>query len=1331
MCRLDPNPGRRGKQFERICQWFLTHDPLYAHELRKVWLWDEWPGRWGADAGIDIVAEDRGGHLWAIQAKAYDEATTVTRRDVDTFLAESGRPDFSFRLLIATTNRIGQTARRTIEGQEKQASLLLLGDLEAAAVDWPASPSQLQLHPGRLAPKRPRSYQREAIDKVMNGFRETDRGQLIMACGTGKTLTSLFVNEEVAAERTLVLLPSLSLLSQTLSEWTANSAVEFDFLPVCSDKTVAALDTVVATTSDLGIPVTTAPDEIATFLREGSGPRVIFATYQSSPEIAKAFGVGSVPSFDLVIADEAHRCAGRTSSGFATVLNNDAIPAQRRLFMTATPRYFTGRIRHEAREADFEIASMDDEAVFGPVFHRLDFAESIKRGLLTDYRVVVVGVDDANYLEWARGGRFVTVDGTTVTDARTLAGQIGLIKAMRRYDLRRTITFHSRVRRAREFARSLPEMISWLPVSERPEGNMLVDYASGEMPTGRRHTLLQRLSKLNDNERGLLANVRCLAEGVDLPSLDSVAFVDPRQSEVDIVQAVGRAIRLATDKTIGTIVIPVFVTSDEDPIAALDNSAFKTVWDVVKALRSHDDELGEELDGLRQQLARSGQSLYRPKKLVIDLPERVGDDFARAFDVRLVEQTTANWEFWFGLLTQFVDQHGDACVPHSYRVGNHRLGTWVSKQRSRQSAGTLDTAREQRLQSLPGWTWAPRTDSWEEGLAQLLEYVEHHSSARVAAAYITASGYPLGPWVNAQRTNRVKGRLDAAREHRLEAVAGWSWNALADQWEEGFGRLLQYVEQHGDARVPPSFTVDGFRLGLFVSNKRHFYARGTLDSDRAHRLEALPGWAWSPRTDAWEEGFVRLLEYVDLHGDARVPASYMIEDYRLGIWVSAQRGKHAENALSADREHRLRDLPGWTWGPVTELWEEGFSRLLEYIERHGDTRVPASYTIEGYQLGSWVSRQRSVYAMGTLDADRARRIECLDGWAWDLKAAQWEEGFTCLLGYVERHGNARVPAASLFEGYRLGSWINGQRTRRAKGTLEAERERRLEALTGWTWDARATQWEEGFSHLLVYVERHGDARVPSSYAIDGFQLRSWVGTQRTNHAKGTLDADRARRLQALPGWTWDLKVDQWETGYARLLAYVERHGDARVLQSYQVDGFQLGPWVATQRTNRVKGTLDADRERRLQALPGWTWDGRIDRWEEFFSKLLDYVGYHRHARVPYLYKVDGYQLGAWVATQRAKYVSGTIDADRRRRLDTLPGWSWSARNDQWEEGFGHLLDYVERHGDPQVPPTFEFDGFRLGAWVAKQRSMQANGALDADRERRLMVISGWTWKGQR
>jgi predicted helicase len=647
--RLDLDPRVRGKQFEHVCKWFLTNDPTYKNTLRRVWLWSEWTGRWGGDSGIDLVAEDYDGRLWAIQAKAYAPENTVTKADVDKFLAESSRAVFSYRLLIATTDKLHHVARRTINDQEKQVAIVGLSDLLTSEVNWHTSPLDMRPSP---PPKRakPREHQREAIRDVVKGFTKSNRSQLIMACGTGKTLTSLFIKEKLDAERVLVLVPSLSLLKQTMQVWRVNAKVPFDALPVCSDETVGRSeeDAAVAHTSELGVPVTTDPSEIAAFLRRRSGPHVVFSTYQSSPQIAAAFALGRVPAFDLVVADEAHRVAGLESSDFATVLDLKAIKAQRRLFMTATPRYFTGRVLKAAQDADLEVASMDDETKFGTVFHRLTFGEAIKRDLLTDYQVAVVGVDNDTYGKWAEKGILVTRDGKKITDARTLAGQIGLAKAMRKYDLHRTISFHSRVARAREFAAEMPEVIAWMPARQRPKGALWSSYASGEMTAGERHVRLQYLSRLGDGERGLLTNARCLSEGVDVPTLDGVAFIDPQQSEVDIVQAVGWAIRKSADKNVGTIVIPVFIDTNEDPEIALDDSAFKPVWDVIKAMRAHDDELGRELDSIRRELGRQRGQVRLPGKIHLDLPARVSSDFARAFDVRLVEQTTATWEFYFG-----------------------------------------------------------------------------------------------------------------------------------------------------------------------------------------------------------------------------------------------------------------------------------------------------------------------------------------------------------------------------------------------------------------------------------------------------------------------------------------------------------------------------------------------------------------------------------------------------------------------------------------------------------------------------------------------------------
>ncbi|MGO9157758.1 helicase associated domain-containing protein, partial [Mycobacterium sp.] len=480
------------------------------------------------------------------------------------------------------------------------------------------------------------------------------------------------------------------------------------------------------------------------------------------------------------------------------------------------------------------------------------------------------------------------------------------------------------------------------------------------------------------------------------------------------------------------------------------------VWDVIKALRSHDDRLGEQLDILRQQLAQGGK-IRRPGPIILDLPVTVGSDFARAFDVRLVEQTTASWEFSFGVLEQFVEHNGHACVPKSYMVGRYRLGGWVQTQRGFHARGTLDADHERRLQDLPGWTWDP----------------------------------------------------------------------YADRWEEGFSRLQYYVEHNGDARVPKSYTVGGYLLGAWVHKQRGLHAKGTLDADRERRLQDLPGWTWDTLDDRWEEGFSRLLDYVEHNGDAHVPQSYRVDGYWLGNWVAIQRTLHAKGTLHADREHRLEDLPGWTWDPYADRWEEGFSRLLDYVEHHGDARVPRDYiTADDYKLGGWAAEQRRCYAEGTLEADRADRLQKLTGWIWNLQADKWEEGFRRVLHYLEQNNGAYPPQSYKdADGYRVGAWINLQRDNHAKGILDAEREHRLkEDLPGWSWDPHADQWEGGFRRLLHYIEQNGHARVPAAYvADDGYRLGAWVATQRLKHTKGTLDTDRKHRLQELPGWKWKVR----------------------------------------------------------------------------------------------------------------------------------------------------------------------------------------------------------------
>ncbi|MBM4012976.1 MAG: DEAD/DEAH box helicase, partial [Planctomycetes bacterium] len=470
-------------------------------------------------------------------------------------------------------------------------------------------------------------------------------------CGTGKTLTGLWIHERLKSRRTLLLVPSISLVQQNLREWGRHAKEDFDFLVVCSDESVASdlEDPALRYIAELGIDVTTDPREIAAFLaKRRRRPAVVISTYQSSDRVSSGQRRAK-KSFDLALCDEAHRLVGDMRGKFATVLDDRKIRCRRRLFMTATPRYFTQRARQRAADQDLEVASMDDPATFGPEFHVLKFFDAITAKptpLLTDYRVVVIGVTNAEAARWVEAGKLVRTREGAETDARTLAAQIGLAKAMRKYDLRRVITFHRSIRRASRFVDadrrdSLPAIVKTLRPASRPTGKLWARHISGETPASKRASMLRALAELPSDTRGLISNCACLGEGVDVPALDGIAFIDPKGSMVDIIQAVGRVIRLSPDKTVGTIVIPVFIDESSNAEHAVEQSAFEPVWQVLKALRAHDARLADELDALRTSAGSQGRGRIRlPHNVMLDVPTLTLGDFEQAFYVRAIQAAT-------------------------------------------------------------------------------------------------------------------------------------------------------------------------------------------------------------------------------------------------------------------------------------------------------------------------------------------------------------------------------------------------------------------------------------------------------------------------------------------------------------------------------------------------------------------------------------------------------------------------------------------------------------------------------------------------------------------
>jgi len=662
--RHDAQKNAYGADFEWICIWYLQNAPQYRGKFRRVCRFMDWEERWGPDNGTDVIAITHENEVWAIQAKCYRPDRSIPKNEINKFLSDTANRQVANRLLIATTDNIGPNARRVLRRQEKPVGEVLRGHLITAQLTWPRKI-------GGKAPKQkrwsPKAHQRVAIRKVVAGFRKHNRGQLIMACGTGKTLTGLWIHERLKSRRTLLLVPSISLAQQNLQEWGRHARDDFDCLVVCSDESVgpSVADTPMRHVAEMGIDPTTDHEKIAAFLtKRRRRPAVVIATYHSSDRISAGQRL-SGKTFELALCDEAHRLVGRSDQKFAPILNDRNIKAKRRLFMTATPKRIADGTAKAIRAADLEPVSMDDAELFGPEFHRLDFSDAISATppLLTDYRVVVIGVTKKEAAEWVDRGQLVRTKQGTETDARTLASQIGLAKAIQKYDLRRLITFHRSILRAEQFVSpdrqdSFPAIAKNLGPSKKPSGKLWAKHISGNTPASTRASTLRALKELPDNTRGIVSNCACLGEGVDVQALDGIAFIDPKRSLIDIIQAVGRVIRKSDNKTVGTIVVPVFIDETSDANNALEQSAFSTVWQVLKALRAHDQRLAVELDTIRTNIRKTEtRHIQLPGNVVLDIPSILLDDFEQAFYVKAVEQTTLKPPLTIEDILDWADQH--------------------------------------------------------------------------------------------------------------------------------------------------------------------------------------------------------------------------------------------------------------------------------------------------------------------------------------------------------------------------------------------------------------------------------------------------------------------------------------------------------------------------------------------------------------------------------------------------------------------------------------------------------------------------------------------------
>lgn len=748
----------KGYRFERLMQAYLKTTTLYANLFDEVWLWTEFPFHdqfGGKDTGIDLVARTVEGEYWAIQCKCYAANAFINKPDVDTFLStsgkrfetESGMTGFVQRLWISTTNKWNSTAEQTIRNQNPPVTRLNLIDLENDDVDWNSLEQGIFGMASRSKPFTIREHQQQAIDQTHAYFKIDEatgqpahtRGKLIMACGTGKTFTSLRIAENETGGRGLVLflVPSIALLGQTLRSWLQQALEPMMAVCICSDPQVSKQaeknDNDTTSVVDLALPASTDVPSIVKQLQHAcrhnaEGLTVVFSTYQSIDVISRAQQLllketdDAFGTFDLIICDEAHRTTGvtlkdETESTFVRVHNNDFLRAVRRIYMTATPRLYTDETKKRAEENSAVLCSMDDRSMYGDEIYRIGFGEAVKQELLSDYKVLILAVGEKDITPTLQNA-LTREDGTI--DADDPSKLIGCINALSKkvlgadeefvkgsdpLPMRRAVAFCSSIKASKAIANAFTDYKDLYMEDIREEDratmvDVVARHVDGSMSATKRDEELMWLKEQPENEREcrMLTNARCLSEGVDVPSLDAVVFISPKNSQVDVVQSVGRVMRRSEGKKYGYIIIPVVVPADAEGDKVLENHPnFKVVWTVLNALRAHDDRFNAEVNKIELSKKKpknilfggvgasrkdedqhsDGDSKPRAASAAEQLATQLSmsfNDLQNVFYAKLVTKvgTKRYWELWAKDIAQIAEQHIERIKTLIADNGKHR-----------------------------------------------------------------------------------------------------------------------------------------------------------------------------------------------------------------------------------------------------------------------------------------------------------------------------------------------------------------------------------------------------------------------------------------------------------------------------------------------------------------------------------------------------------------------------------------------------------------------------------------------------------------------------------
>ena len=1353
---------RAGKLFEYFTKLCFLYDKEFTEEYncKEIFLYEEIPTELKeklnlpkVEHGIDLLIIDNEEKVIAIQCKFKNDETVKLNWNSDKLGNFFGfARNANIHCVFSNSSDITQVAQNLTE-DFKFFSYSHLQNISSETFD--KMRNALIGNPIKEIKKlKPHDYQTEAIEAVVNHFKENERGQLILPCGAGKTLTSLWIKEKLQSTNTLVLVPSLALLRQIKSNWNEAYNTKFIRLNVCSEKDIDSdtdNDIAITHTYEILGNVTTDENFVASFLQKTDN-KVIFSTYQSLQVIVDALQILPDFHFDLIIADEAHKTSGFSDQNkFTLVHNNDKLRGLKRLYMTATPRIASPELKAKHTERIKYLKDMSNPKVYGNEAYRMTFGTAIEKDILVKYKIIAVGVSDTDLKKYIEQN----IQLTKTENIKDYAHNYALNIVMEKYKANHALTFHSRIKLAEDFAKRHNQLAK----------DVFATSISGTQTTSQREIILKAFEKA---DKAVVSNARCLTEGVDVPVIDIVYYSDPKNSKIDIVQSAGRALRKAKhrSKEMGFIVVPIFHKDRETVEDAIEKSDYKNLITVIRSLCDQDERLASEINELAWNKEKNKRNATfeltfsdEQTDTVLQF-EQIKEKLKNSLFNQVIETLKDSWEIHYKEVEEYFKKNGNSNIPARYKaINGFGIGTWCVAQRVNFNKGLLSDSEIKKLKNL-NFDFDPYQTLFEVDFQELLKFKEVHGHVDVP----TMDNY-LGRRVNKYRTCYRKGTLSQEKIDRLTNIGFQFILKEIISWDDKFIELKEYYKTYKTNRINSAISSS---LYFWESKQRISNKKNKLNNEQVEKLNSI-NFEWEikifrTKKDKWEDRFEIFKIYWTNNYSLPIPKTHPEYEY-LNNFIKDIGYDFRKNRLNDNRKNKLKEIKfDFNLLNTSEKkevqWDIFYKKLKEIKEIQGDLNVPQ--TEENKDFNLWIRNQRRIKRNGKLTEEKISLLNEIN-FPWSNKVIKeknitekvlvhnekWLEMYNALKIYFKAYNTFIIPNVGGFK--KLYNWTITQRIRKNKGKLSDNNIELLNELDfPWKGQIRKqhsreinkdkinhiNKWDEMFQNLVNYYNKNKTFIIPIDEEFE--TLKRWCLTQRTKNNKNILLEERFIKLNDL-GFPWKENrgrkktkekkekkhfIDQWEIMYNQLFEFYNENKHFKI--PLTSENKKLILWLKTQRYYYKNEQLSSDRITKLNAINfPWVSNGKefinpINQrndsdWLKMFDQLFSFIIKHNHTIIP-RGDIETKSLSLWLVKQRKLYRDGKLSNEKIEKLkrinvDLAYNRQQSFEN-IWIGHYENLVKFKEINGHCN-PSAMKPNEKSLGTWVLLQRMNRKKNILES------------------